>query len=128
MELTNVTGTPVVLSSKLVGEEVIQTVNARELHTYLGVGKDFSNWIKDRIEAYGFTEGQDYILTLAKIGVRSNVTQKDYFVSIDMAKELSMVDRGEKGKEIQLWIPLSKVTLWINISKDKKNLVQFLSN
>jgi anti-repressor protein len=82
-----------------IGEDSINTVNARELHAYLGVGKDFSNWIKDRIEAYSFEEGIDYILTVAKTGVRLNVIQKDYHVSLDMAKELSMVDRGIKGKE-----------------------------
>ena len=37
-----------------------QVVNARELHAFLGVGKDFSNWIKDRIEKYGFEEDVDF--------------------------------------------------------------------
>lgn len=98
MELVN---TVVNVANNLVGDDVIQTVNARELHMFLGVGKDFSTWIKDRIEAYDFTENQDYVLTLTKIGERRNVVQKDYFVSLDMAKELSMVDRGEKGKEVR---------------------------
>lgn len=116
MELTNVSGTPVSLSSKLVGEEVIQTVNARELHTYLGVGKVFNDWIKSRIEAYDFQVGVDYILTESKVGLRSNVTQKDYFVSIDMAKELSMVDRGEKGKEVRKY--------FLNCEKSLKESLQ----
>ena len=37
------------------------TVNARDLHAFLEIGKDFSNWIKDRIEQYGFTENQDFV-------------------------------------------------------------------
>ncbi len=37
-----------------------QVVNARELHEFLGVGKDFSTWIRDRIEKYGFAEGEDF--------------------------------------------------------------------
>lgn len=81
------------------GSDGKQTVNARDLHAYLEVGKDFSNWIKDRIEQYGFTEGDDYVLTVAKVGVRSNVTQKDYHITLDLAKELSMVERNTKGKE-----------------------------
>ena len=56
MELINISNTN-------VGEDLIQTVNARDLHTFLGVGKDFSNWIKDRIEMYGFTESVDYIIS-----------------------------------------------------------------
>jgi len=43
-------------------------VNARELHRWLGVGRDFSNWIKDRIEKYDFTENLDYFLTIPRFG------------------------------------------------------------
>jgi phage anti-repressor protein len=39
-----------------------QSVNARNLHAALKAGRDFSNWIKDRIEKYGFEEGEDYHL------------------------------------------------------------------
>lgn len=38
------------------------TVNARDLHKFLEVGKDFSNWIKDRIGKYGFVLGADYAI------------------------------------------------------------------
>lgn len=82
-----------------IGTNTIQTVNARDLHAFLEVGKDFSNWIKDRISQYDFTENEDYVLTLAKTGERKNVVQKDYHITIDMAKELSMVERNEKGKQ-----------------------------
>ena len=40
-----------------------QTVNARELHEFLEVGRDFSNWMKDRIAQYDFVEGVDFIKT-----------------------------------------------------------------
>ena len=43
-------------------------VNARELHKWLGVGKFFANWIKDRIEKYGFVENLDYFTTIANSG------------------------------------------------------------
>lgn len=55
-----------------IGEVSIQTVNARDLHSFLEIGRDFSNWIKDRIEQYGFTENLDYVLTVAKIGERKH--------------------------------------------------------
>ena len=82
-----------------IGDESVETVNARELHGFLGVGKDFSTWIKSRIEQYGFTEDQDYILTFPKTGERGNVKLIEYHLSIDMAKELSMVERNEKGRQ-----------------------------
>lgn len=87
------------VSPRKIGDDSTQTVNARDLHAFLEVGKMFAHWIKDRIEQYEFTEGQDYVLTIAKTGIRSNVTQKDYHLSLDMAKELAMVERNDKGKQ-----------------------------
>ncbi len=43
-------------------------VSARELYKWLGVGRDFSNWIKDRIEKYDFVENLDYFTAFAKFG------------------------------------------------------------
>jgi len=43
-------------------------VNARELHGWLKVGRDFSNWIKDRIKKYDFIENHDYFIAIAKFG------------------------------------------------------------
>lgn len=44
-----------------IGGEQIQTCNARELHKFLGVGKDFSSWVKAQIEHAAFTEDKDYL-------------------------------------------------------------------
>ena len=52
---------------KITQENGQRAVSARELHLFLGVGRDFSNWIKGRIEEYGFIENQDYSL-LPKMG------------------------------------------------------------
>ena len=82
-----------------VGGEPIQTVNARDLHSWLEVGKFFANWIKDRITKYGFQENQDFIClpSLASKQGRGGHNQIDYFITLDMAKELSMVERNAKG-------------------------------
>lgn len=74
-------------------------VDARELHEGLKVGRDFTNWIKERIQKYGFVENEDYVLTLAKIGERQNVTRHDYILKLDMAKELAMVENNEQGRK-----------------------------
>jgi phage anti-repressor protein len=76
-------------------------VNARELHEFLQVGKDFTSWIKARIEKYGFIENEDYILTLTKTGERKNVIKHDYFLKMDTAKEISMVENNERGRYIR---------------------------
>ncbi len=73
-----------------------QTVNARDLHKFLEVGRDFSNWIKSRISKYDFLEVVDFV-TLTKISERQRLIE--YHITIDMAKELSMVENNTKGRE-----------------------------
>lgn len=46
------------ISEQAIGQEIVQTVSARELHAFLEVKRDFSNWIKDRINKYDFKEGK----------------------------------------------------------------------
>lgn len=89
----------ITITSRAIGSEHIQTINARELHAFLEVGKVFAAWISERIEQYGFAEDVDYVVTVSKTGIRSNVLQKDYHISLDMAKELAMVERNDKGRE-----------------------------
>lgn len=61
-------------------------VNGRELHAFLKVGRDFTNWIKDRIEKYGFVEREDFSPILAK--TPNGRPRTDYILKLDMAKEL----------------------------------------
>lgn len=74
------------------------TVSARELHEFLDVGSEYSHWFKRMCE-YGFTEGQDYspFLTDRSDGLPGKPRQ-DAALSIDMAKEICMLQRNEKGK------------------------------
>ncbi|WP_455475725.1 antA/AntB antirepressor family protein [Bartonella sp. B17] len=88
------------ITEKIIEQETVQTVNARELHAFLEVGKDFSNWIKDRINRYNFIENQDYIVfTNFGENLQGGRPSKDYALTLDMAKELAMVERNEKGKQ-----------------------------
>lgn len=87
------------ISEQVIDQETVQTVNARELHTFLAIGNRFATWITNRINQYEFEEGKDHILTLLKIEKRKNVISKEYHLTLDMAKELSMVERNEKGRQ-----------------------------
>src|SRR5574343_580248 len=78
-----------------VSGETTQLVNARELHAFLDVGKDFTTWIKDRINQYGFIENQDYVC-IEVLSSPKSVSAKarpqkltEYHITLDMAKELS---------------------------------------
>lgn len=85
-----------------IGDKRASLVSARRLHNFLGVGRDFSNWIKSRISQYGFAENIDYTVIASSgenpLGGRPAV---DYMVTIDMGKELAMVERNEKGRQVR---------------------------
>lgn len=87
------------IASHTISGLTTDTVPARKLHEFLGVGRTFNAWITTRIKQYEFVEGEDYILTKSKTGHRKNVTAFNYYITLDMAKELAMVERNEKGRE-----------------------------
>lgn len=88
----------ITLSKTTFDGKLIDSVNARLIHEFLESKQDFSTWIKSRIEQFGFEENHDFV-RLHKKMEGNNATLIDYFVSIDMAKELSMIERNEKGKQ-----------------------------
>jgi len=86
-----------------------QTVDARELHAALGVGKDFSTWIKDRIEKYGFIEGGDYhVFDSPNLGNQTgrggDRRSINYALSISTAKEIAMVENSDQGRRIRRYL------------------------
>ena len=96
------------ISASTVGDESVQTVNARDLHTFLENGDLFANWIKDRIRQFGFIENQDFVTVLestktVKNGKTYQSPRTEYHVTLSMAKELAMVERNEKGKQARLY-------------------------
>jgi anti-repressor protein len=69
-------------------------VSAKLLHQFLEVGTRFDTWFGRRVEEYSFVQGADY--------ERSNLSEPegaDYAITLDMAKELSMVERNERGQQ-----------------------------
>lgn len=81
-------------------------VSGRDLHGFLEVGKDFSTWFKDMTN-YGFEEGKDF----TPISGKSNGgrPRTEYAMTLDMAKEISMIQRNDKGKQArQYFIEVEK--------------------
>ena len=75
-----------------------QTCNARDLWQFVESKQEFANWIKGRVEKYGFTEGEDF--TVDKF-INGRATVIDYHLTIEMAKELAMVENKEKGRQVR---------------------------
>ncbi len=100
--------------------ETVPTVNARELHAFLESRQDFSTWIKSRITQYGFVENTDFIRFHKKMEA-NNATLTEYHISLDMAKELSMVERNAKGKQArQYFIACEKKAQQVTLPNAKE--------
>ncbi|ECL0440222.1 phage antirepressor Ant [Campylobacter coli] len=84
-----------IYNDKTIGAE-INSANAREIFQFLNSEQEYSNWIKNRISHYDFIENQDYIIELVYTKGRP---RKEYYVTLDMAKELCMVENNEKGRQ-----------------------------
>ena len=99
---------------KITEKEGQQLVDARELHEFLEVNSRFNDWINNRIKKYEFQENIDFT-TLTKKLVNGG-TQKDYIITVDMAKQLSMVENNEKGNQARKY--------FIQCEKKLKEVVQ----
>ncbi|HHF3982468.1 antA/AntB antirepressor family protein [Haemophilus influenzae] len=91
-----------------IQNQPVQLCNARELHSFLGVGFDFSNWIKNRINEYGFIQDEDYFIITERTNGRP---RKEYHITLDMGKELGMVERNERGRQIRQYFIRCERTL-----------------
>ena len=119
-----------------------RAVNARDLHGFLESKQDFSTWIKARIDKYDFVENQDYqVFHNFMENSKGGRPLIEYALSIDMAKELSMVEGNEKGKEARRYFiacekrlnslsvpsyqisdPIKRAEAWIEEEKKRQQL------
>ncbi len=121
-----------------------QAVNARGLHRFLGIGKDFSSWIKKQIERCDLTENIDY-QSFTQKGEREigGTVRIEYALSVDAAKEISMMSQCEKGKQARRYfiemekrarmqgVPsyqiddeIERANRWIEEHKEKRALIE----
>ncbi len=86
-------------------------VSGRELHEFLEVGTRYDTWF-ERMIGYGFVEGVDYVEIAEKVDAQKRARtyeQVNHALKLDMAKELSMIQRNEKGKQArQYFIEIEK--------------------
>jgi len=106
------------IEKRVIGAEEINSVNARELCGELGIGKDFTNWIKTQINRAGLRKDVDYIIVSVKSsGVRS---LKEYYITTDASKHIAMMSQGAKAKEVRDY--------FIAVEKEYKASVQGNNN
>ena len=84
------------------------TVSARDLHEQLNIKTAFKDWFPRMCE-YGFEEGKDFCSKMSETSSKGGRPSKDADISIDMAKQICMIQRSPEGKQIrQYFIDLEK--------------------
>ncbi len=96
---------PVAVSSEIIGGDEVNAVDARELHRWLDIGRPFAGWFRQRVKEYGFSEGEDFTEVGNNLAFQNGKAshgghnRREYLITIDMAKELAMVERNERGRQ-----------------------------
>lgn len=89
------------IEARQIAGATIQTCNARDLWQFVESKQEFANWIKSRIEKYGFIEGEDYVVDKFINNPLGGRPTLDYHLTIEAAKELAMVENNDKGREVR---------------------------
>lgn len=111
----------ITIKQQTIGDDKINAVLARDLHKFLECTERFSAWF-ERMCQYGFEEQQDFT-GVKSFTVVNNGAEKpldDFMISIDMAKEISMLQRSDKGKEARKY--------FIECEKQLKDLTPKFAN
>ena len=88
------------LQPQTINGNIVETVSARELHSFLEVQTRFNDWITTRISEYVFVENQDFVsFTENSVKPTGGRPSREYYITLDMAKELAMVERNDKGRQ-----------------------------
>ena len=91
----------ITITKNEIGNAELNSVNARDIHNYLQVNSKFADWIKRAISKYDFKENIDYTVLKNEKKLNDGVCRPftDYIVTMDMAKELAMLENNPKGRE-----------------------------
>ena len=130
---------------KIIEREGRQLVSGRELHEFLEIRTKYKDWFRRMVE-YGFEEEIDFIKVAQKRATNNLknpvTTVIDHAISIDMAKEISMIQRTEKGKigrqyfincekklkEVKKLSPMELMELQFKTLKEQKEKIAQVEN
>jgi len=93
------------ISPAVIGGNHIDAVSAKQLHEALGAKSKFADWIRRRIDNIGYTQDVDFLAIFKNetkgswFGSREVID--DYLLTLDMAKELCMLERNDKGRQFR---------------------------
>lgn len=89
----------ILLENQNIGGAAVQTVNARDLHTFLGVNSKFADWMKNQIERARLVENRDYVTISKNLEIGRPLVE--YHLTIEAGKSIGMMSATDKGFEIR---------------------------
>lgn len=91
------------LTPQTLDNEQVNTVNARELHEFLGSRQDFSTWIKARLIKARAKENKDFCTAPQTYGTVNggHSSRLEYFLSFEIAKHIALMENTDKGFEVR---------------------------
>lgn len=89
------------IRTQSIGGEPVQTVNARDLHGFLDVGRDFSNWIRDQLARARLQNARDYVVFAQQGELVGGRPRVDYALTLDAAKHIAMLSQCDRGFEVR---------------------------
>ena len=89
------------IETRAIAGATVQTCNARDLWEFVESRAQFADWIKGRVEKYGFVEGEDYLVQKILNNPAGGRPTLDYHLTIETAKELAMVENNERGRQVR---------------------------
>ena len=91
------------LNETEIGDELVQTVNARDLHVFLGSKRKFSDWIKAKLERLRLHENKDFCTSsqLCDTANGGYVEKIEYHITLDTAKHIAMMENTDRGFEVR---------------------------
>ena len=104
-----------------IGGASVQTVNARDLHAFLGLARDFNQWMREQIERVRLTEGRDF-QSYEDVGLGPRA-RKEYALTLDAAKHIAMMSGTDKGFEVREYFIECE-----RIAKDKSDPLKVLND
>ena len=85
-----------------IQNEVVPSVNARDLHTELNITKHFTQWIEAQIKRADLVKGIDYVSFNQKVKREIGPTSKiEYILTLDSAKHIAMMSQSKRAKDIR---------------------------
>lgn len=91
----------ITIQQQTINNQNTNAVSARELHLKLELKTEFTHWVKQFLD--DFTQGTDFIRIEGKLNPTNNIPTIDYAFTLDMAKQVAMLTRTPKGKEVRLY-------------------------